>query len=332
MSLLQDGRRLFPMLWATKARHRPFLVLERWRFGIGDALALAACVDGLRAKHPRAWIVHFCAQANQELLSTLGSYDSVVGDTETALIAFIRRRTAPGMRYVAELPDEVDPPAPRLAGGLSSEFALRLGIRAPTKAVSITVPAEVRTRVGHMLQGAGLASLPYVVFHTGPSWPVKEWPESYWCVLTSRLRAMGFGVVQIGSSQTSERKARSGMSIPHVVDWTDKLTLLECAAVLARARAFVGIDSGPLHLAQAASTPVLGLFGPTTADRILQCSPRVHGIHANPDCIGCHHHPSGPKHHRTGCEHGIRCMHDLSPETVLARLMDLMATTEHPRS
>ena len=41
--------------------------------------------------------------------------------------------------------------------------------------------------------------------------------------------------------------------------------LPEAAALLARARLFVGNDSGLMHLSAAAGAPTLGLFGPTPA-------------------------------------------------------------------
>ncbi len=40
-------------------------------------------------------------------------------------------------------------------------------------------------------------------------------------------------------------------------------TLPELAAVLRRARIFVGSDTGPLHIAAAVGTPCVGLFGTT---------------------------------------------------------------------
>ena len=42
----------------------------------------------------------------------------------------------------------------------------------------------------------------------------------------------------------------------------------ESAAVLTRARFFVGHDSGPLHLAAAVNTPSVGLFGSNNPPRV----------------------------------------------------------------
>jgi heptosyltransferase-3 len=48
-----------------------------------------------------------------------------------------------------------------------------------------------------------------------------------------------------------------------VVDLAGQLTLRELAALTARARLFVGVDSAPMHIAAAMGTPVVALFGPS---------------------------------------------------------------------
>jgi hypothetical protein len=42
------------------------------------------------------------------------------------------------------------------------------------------------------------------------------------------------------------------------------LSLPELAALTARARAFAGVDSAPMHIAAAVGTPTLALFGPSS--------------------------------------------------------------------
>src|ERR1700742_3577660 len=54
-------------------------------------------------------------------------------------------------------------------------------------------------------------------------------------------------------------------ALPTAIDLVGRLSLPEIAAFLSRATLFVGNDSGLMHLAAAAGTPTLGLFGPTNA-------------------------------------------------------------------
>ena len=48
-----------------------------------------------------------------------------------------------------------------------------------------------------------------------------------------------------------------------VTDFSGQLSLKELAALSARARLFVGVDSAPMHIAAAMRTPVVALFGPS---------------------------------------------------------------------
>lgn len=48
-----------------------------------------------------------------------------------------------------------------------------------------------------------------------------------------------------------------------IVDLTGELNLKELAALTARAKAFVGVDSAPMHIAAAMQTPTVALFGPS---------------------------------------------------------------------
>ena len=51
-------------------------------------------------------------------------------------------------------------------------------------------------------------------------------------------------------------------------------SLLDLAELLARARLFVGADSGPLHLGSAVGTPSVALFGPKDPDVYAPSNPR----------------------------------------------------------
>ena len=52
-----------------------------------------------------------------------------------------------------------------------------------------------------------------------------------------------------------------------VIDLVGRTDLLTAAAVLRRSGLFIGNDTGLMHLAAAAGTPTLGLFGPSPVER-----------------------------------------------------------------
>jgi len=55
---------------------------------------------------------------------------------------------------------------------------------------------------------------------------------------------------------------RKRVSVPFA-DFSGKLTLKQLAALCARAKLFVGVDSAPMHIAAAVQTPAVALFGPS---------------------------------------------------------------------
>ena len=64
-------------------------------------------------------------------------------------------------------------------------------------------------------------------------------------------------------------------ALPDAVNLTGNLTLPEAAACLRRAKIFIGNDSGLMHLAAAAGTPTLGLFGRSKASEYAPAGART---------------------------------------------------------
>lgn len=100
--------------------------------------------------------------------------------------------------------------------------------------------------------------------------PFKEWPRDRFAALAARLTGEGGAlegahVAVFGGpgDEPAAKEATRGLDPARVIDLTGKLAIDEAAACLDRASAFIGNDSGLMHLAAAAGTPTLGLFGPT---------------------------------------------------------------------
>ncbi|MFP4517976.1 MAG: glycosyltransferase family 9 protein [Oceanicaulis sp.] len=100
--------------------------------------------------------------------------------------------------------------------------------------------------------------------------PYKEWAPERFSALIDTLAgpggAMAGAVAALfggpGDEATSKAVA-DGVEHAQIIDLTGALALTETAAALSRARLFIGNDSGLMHMAAAAGTPTLGLFGPT---------------------------------------------------------------------
>ncbi len=136
----------------------------------------------------------------------------------------------------------------------------------------VLVPGEAAERkVAAMLDAHGLAPRAFVQVHPGSRWQFKCWPAPEMAALVDRIVADGLPVVITGAPDERERTlvatvlaALQPESRSRVIDLTGAFSLSELAALTARARAFVGVDSAPMHIAAAMGTPVLALFGPTS--------------------------------------------------------------------
>ena len=94
-----------------------------------------------------------------------------------------------------------------------------------------------------------------VAVNVGASHPAKQWPLERFAEVSGRLLDRGLKVVWVGP-------LGPGSPVPARVEHRDT-GILESAAVFAESALLLTNDSGPMHLAAAMGTPVVGLFGPT---------------------------------------------------------------------
>jgi ADP-heptose:LPS heptosyltransferase len=141
--------------------------------------------------------------------------------------------------------------------------------------------------------GSVLAGWPgadnFAAFAIGTKHEANDWGDDAWMETLRSADRPSLGLALIGAEIERERLERvaTAWSGP-VLNLAGCLPLRVTAAVLARARVFIGHDSGPMHLAAAAGTPVCAVFSGRnkpgiwfpagTADRIL---------YPLTDCVGC---------------------------------------------
>jgi len=134
-------------------------------------------------------------------------------------------------------------------------------IRLPLPAV-----ADAAEKVERILAAKGVAD--YFVLSPGGGWGSKCWPaERYGELHRALTRKYGWrGVVSFGPGEPhlAERVRANAGSPEPVVEMFD---LRQLIALLRHAKFLVAGDTGPLHLASALGTPVVGLYGPTDPAR-----------------------------------------------------------------
>jgi ADP-heptose:LPS heptosyltransferase len=105
---------------------------------------------------------------------------------------------------------------------------------------------------------------PYFAINMGGKAREKDWGLPNWFGLLQALSEAypKTGMLIVGAAEDSERAQRVAEVWPgQVVDACGKLSPRESAAAMRNAIAFIGHDSGPLHLAAASGVRCIGLFG-----------------------------------------------------------------------
>src|SRR6266568_4565322 len=115
---------------------------------------------------------------------------------------------------------------------------------------------------------------PVLAIGPAANWRGKQWRAERFAELAARLTAPGgilpgARVAVLAATHERAQAAPLLAAVPaeRLIDLVGGVDLLTAAAVLRRAALFIGNDTGLMHIAAAAGTPTLGLFGPTQAAR-----------------------------------------------------------------
>ena len=190
-----------------------------------------------------------------------------------------------------------------LAGG-----ALRISV--PDNADDMEFP--IATNAAHKTEAAGAELLTngnFAILNPGGGWPTKLWSAERFGRLADELwlhhglhSLVTYGPGEAQLAGTVLEAGQSGKA--HAVS----LSLKGFYELAKRAQVYVGGDTGPTHLAVAAGTPIVGLFGPTEWWR--NGSPRAADICVERVDIDCR-----TDCHRRACNKWI-CM-DIEVQRVL---------------
>jgi len=164
----------------------------------------------------------------------------------------INRRIAPGGRHVLDV---------------LGAFAGPLGLVQDRVEWRLPVPEAAREWAAAQLPG----DQPTLAISPCSSHELRNWsPERYAAVADHAARAHGWRVAILGGRSELERRVAdrivAAMATP-AIDLVGKDTLKQLMALLERATALLSPDSGPVHIANALGTKVLGVYAATDCER-----------------------------------------------------------------
>jgi len=131
-------------------------------------------------------------------------------------------------------------------------------VSAPLKVTASAVPGQVRERLG--LDATGR----FAVLNPGAGWPNKQWPAERYGALALHLRER-HGMPSIVTWGPNERALAGEVAAASggAAQLAPAATIGDLIELSRAAALFVSGDTGPMQLAAAVGTPVVGVFGPT---------------------------------------------------------------------
>lgn len=140
---------------------------------------------------------------------------------------------------------------------------------------------------------------PYVVFHMRRwAWENKNMDPQIWTLLMAWLEAAypDTKIVTVGAQYDMRAPAKVSEKY---IDLVDQLSMGEIRHLIANARAFVGGDSGPYHIACTTHTPIVALLSHLDPEQILpwrdgEFGKNVHVVKSQVPCTGCYARQTPP--------------------------------------
>lgn len=160
------------------------------------------------------------------------------------------------------------PAKPRHTVEIHLDALRRLGIQpgADERGLTLATGDAVEGAVNGLLEAHRVTPGEYIHVHPTSRWMFKCWDAERFAELINRLQDQGERVVLTAAPSETERQYVGRMMTrlrKPAVDLSGRLSLKQLAALTARAKCFIGVDSVPMHIAAAMQTPVVVLFGPS---------------------------------------------------------------------
>ena len=268
----------------------------------------------MKSRHPKSAFIYNC---NPEFhkLPLLGGVASVVVSTD---VAALKRFWPFAFQAIYEFEWGGDGKNHYVSDEFPIEvFCSQHGLAPTREHPRLTLPTELARHAVALLAGHQSSAVgPLIVFHTGPTWAIREWPHASWCHLIARLQSAGFkNIVRVGASRNAFLGDIQTEVIPGVTSLVDMLGLEETIGVIAQAKLLIGIDSGLLHMAAWVKTPFVGIWGPTSPQLRFSDSCKQLAVVSSVPCQGCHHRLPCI-HWISGCRHDIACMKAINVDSV----------------
>ncbi len=310
------------------ARFRKKAVIVCRCGGIGDVLCTLPMCEEVRRRHAGNLLVFITAPVWREVVVMSRSADLVYAN-KWWLYPFTFPRNVKIFGLVEAMFNPQTTGEKSFTSGTSThlidDLAASCGFTVQARLPKLCLSPDLveKTRTTYGLDSKRTAEGLLIGINPGPSWRVREWEASKWQKLINKIHSEYDAVIlQFGTNKgdgSSEYDNLTG-----VKSLASKLKGEELVALIAVCDLIVSIDSGPVHVAGAVGTPVIGLFGPLDPASRLPPDSQAIGLFGDVPCLFCHNR-TPVIHWFDGCPNDIACMQKLDEQTVFEAVKSLLA-------
>lgn len=160
----------------------------------------------------------------------------------------------------------------------------------------------------------------FIVLNPGAAWPNKRWPAEKFGALAASLRDR-FGLSSLITWGPSEQDLANAVASASsgAASLAPATSVSDLAVLMREAALVVSGDTGPLHIAAAMGTPLVGLYGPTWPERNGPWDPDDVVISRANVCV-CHH--------KRQCLRGAPCINEITLDEVVAASEQRLGKTQ----
>ena len=282
--------------------HRRVIVRATKSFGAPDAISFGGGLGYVQAvAHLRAQN-YDCALDLQGLLKSAGWARS----SGAARVIGFDRANLREAQAAALYSETVTPPDG--VHVIHKNLSLLRAIGVTTDAIAMPLQPQASADTLRAIESAGVRR--YVVLNPGAAWPNKRWPPDRFGALAAALRdRTGLrSLVTWGPSERDLADAIVGASSGAAAA-APATSVSDLGVLMRDAALVVSGDTGPLHIAAAMGTPLVGLYGPTWPERNGPWDPNDVVISRAGVCV-CHH--------KRQCLRGAPCIDEITLDEVVA--------------
>ena len=317
-------RRAFPdghIDWVVDARHAAFvdLVLPVDRIIVLEKPSVAAWIDLVRQlRHVQYDVaLDFQGLMKSAVIARASGARRVVGFS----IWHLREKTARPFYSEVDGPEYTTHVIHKNLSLLSSVGVNTSEIRFPlARARSAAMEAireDVNETHGNSAAVSGLASA-FALINPGAAWPNKRWPAARFGEVAIFLRDVrglrSFVLWGPGEAPLAQEVIDASDGAARLAPPTTTADLLELSR---HAAVMISGDTGPLHIAGAAGTPIVAIFGPT--------DPARNGPWAADDIV-VSRHTSCSCHYQRRCRRASWCLQDVQVAEVTAAIQQRLGS------